>query len=365
MKLLDKYIAKNFLTGYGIAFAVLIGLRVLIDVFVNIDEFTEHTGMEVFEVIKNIVTYYGLNVLLYFRDFAGMITVVAAAFSVGKLVRAGELIAVMASGVSLKRIIVPIVALAILFTVVLIIDQEILIPSYATELVRSHDDLPGEETYKVDFISDSNGALICAQNFDVHSATLSYPTILTRQRIPNTLRWTVTGRISAEKAVYNFTTGRWELVNGEYTDKAVAKTPEPIKYFDTDLRPSDIPVRHSEQYKTLLSSAQLSRLAATGTKVKDVAQLYSQKHFRITDPLINIIMLLISLPILVCRDPRTMKSAIVISFAITTACYIITFICKMLATEVMFEMVDPGFWAWVPIFIFGPIAFVELDSMKT
>ncbi len=365
MKLLDKYIAKNFLVGYGIAFAVLIGLRVLIDLFVNIDEFTEHTGIGFFEVAGNIISFYAIHSLLYFRDFSGMITVVAAAFSLGKLVRGGELIAVMASGVSLKRIIVPIVVLALILTAFLVIDQEFIIPPLAPKLVRSHDVLPGEETYDVEFISDNNGTLICAQEFDVKSATLVYPTILTRSKIPNTLRWTVTGRISAEKAVYNEQTKRWDLINGQYTEKAVAKAPEAIEHFDTDLTPPDIPIRHRARYKTLLNSAQLSKLAAAGTKVKDVAQLYSQKHFRITDPIINLVMLLVSLPILVCRDPRSMKSAIVISFAITTACYITTFVCKMFATEVFFERIVPEFWAWVPVFIFGPIAFVELDSMKT
>ena len=365
MKLLDKYVARNFLVGYGIAFAVLIGLRILIDLFVNIDEFTEHPGIGFFEVITNIVGFYGVQSTLYFRDFAGMITVVAAAFSLGKLVRGGELIAVMASGVSLKRIIVPIVVLALILTVLLIADQELIIPLLAPELVRAHDVVPGQETYDVDFISDSNGALLCAQKFDVKSATLYYPTILTRARIPNTLRWTVTGRISAEKALYNYQTKCWDLRNGRYTEKAVAKAPEPVEFFCTDLTPTDIPIRHQARYKTLLSSAQLSRLAAAGTKVKDVAQLYSQKHFRITDPLINLVMLLVSLPILVCRDPRSMKSAIIISFAITTACYIVTFVCKMLATEVFFERIVPEVWAWVPVIIFGPVAMVELDSMKT
>lgn len=60
-----------------------------------------------------------------------------------------------------------------------------------------------------------------------------------------------------------------------------------------------------------------------------------------------------------------MKSAIMISFATTAACFIITFICKMLAVEVVFERVLPELWAWLPVFIFAPIAVIELDSMKT
>jgi len=75
---------------------------------------------------------------------------------------------------------------------------------------------------------------------------------------------------------------------------------------------------------------------------------------------------MVSLPILVCRDPKAMKSAIMISFAVTAACFITTFVCKMLATEVVFsDKVIPELWAWLPIFIFLPIAFTELESMKT
>ena len=119
------------------------------------------------------------------------------------------------------------------------------------------------------------------------------------------------------------------------------------------------------QHKTLLSSHQLAVLASQKTKVKDLAQLYSQKHFRITDPIINVVMLLVCLPILVCRDPKAMKSAVMISFGLTGACFIVTFICKMLAVEVFFDRVIPELWAWLPIFIFGPIAIVQLNSMKT
>ena len=45
MKILDKYVAKNFLIGYAIAFAVLIGMRITIDLFANLDEFTEHANL--------------------------------------------------------------------------------------------------------------------------------------------------------------------------------------------------------------------------------------------------------------------------------------------------------------------------------
>jgi lipopolysaccharide export LptBFGC system permease protein LptF len=216
MKILDKYVAKNFLTGYAIAFCVLLGLRVVIDVFVNLDQFTEHTNLDVIQVITNIFNYYGLQSTLYFRDFAGMITVVAAAFSLGKMVRNNELIAIMASGVSLKRIIAPIIILAIALTGLLVIDQELLIPSISHKLVRRQDALPGVETYDVWFINDSSGSLICSMKFDTKTETLYEPVIILRSQIPGSLVWTTTGWIEAKSATYDSQCQCWRLDDGIY-----------------------------------------------------------------------------------------------------------------------------------------------------
>ena len=366
MKILDKYVAKNFLTGYVIAFCVLIGLRIIIDLFVNLDEFTEHTDLGAVAVIRNILTFYGLNTTLYFRDFAGMITVVAATFSLGKMVRNNEFVAVMASGVSLQRVIAPIVLLAIVLTsVLLVIDQEFLIPPLGDKLVRSQDDIPGQETYDVHFITDGNDSLIFSQRFDVKTSTLHNPTILTRRKIPNAAIWEPVAWISAQKAIYNPGTGKWDLIDGQLIEKGIGKGIQPIDSYSSDVTPRDIPVRRKSEYKTLLSWSQLAALEAQGPKIKDLAQLYAQKHFRITDPIINLVMLMICLPILVCRDPKSMKSAVMVSFSMVGGCLITAFVCKMLATEVVFDRVMPEFWAWLPVFIFLPIAFIELDSMKT
>jgi hypothetical protein len=42
------------------------------------------------------------------------------------------------------------------------------------------------------------------------------------------------------------------------------------------------------------------------------------------------------------------------------------FLCKIFASEVIIGgRALPELWAWLPIFIFLPIAFIELDAMKT
>ena len=365
MKTLDRYIAKSFLVGYAIAFCVLIGMRILIDLSMQFDEFGEHIVEHGYrEVVKTIATYYGLNMSLYFRDFAGMITVVAAAFSLSRMIRANELTAMMAAGLSLKRVAAPILLLSVLFTGVLVIDQEIIIPSISHKLTRSHDAVPGEEKYEVWFLVDKNDSLICSQRYEVGTSTFVRPTIITRTPRETPGSWRMSGRIFAESATFNPITQAWDLIDGLYTP---ADPREPIKpvasYYAKGLLPEDIPVLAKSEYKSLLSSAELKELGAHTHTQKDMRHLYSQIHSRITDPIINFVTLMVSLPALICRDPRSMKSAVMKSFGLTTACTLLHFVTKMLAAEP--SSIMPEFWAWLPVFIFLPIAFIELDSMKT
>jgi lipopolysaccharide export LptBFGC system permease protein LptF len=248
-------------------------------------------------------------------------------------------------------------------------DQELLIPAVSDKLVRSHSDVPGREHFKAQFIVDGNGSLIYSGRFDVQTSTFNKPMIITRRVMdPNRPGiWEVTGRITADKAVFNYQTGVWDLVNGVFVGTGpkdsvrVATT-----YSAPTLLPKDIPIICESKHASLFSSRQLTALAAQSTKIRDVAQLSSLKHFRITDPIINLTMLMVSLPVLICRDPRMMKSRILVSFALTATCFVVTFLCKMLATEVVIAgRVMPELWAWLPLFIFVPVAFIELDTIQT
>jgi lipopolysaccharide export LptBFGC system permease protein LptF len=193
------------------------------------------------------------------------------------------------------------------------------------------------------------------------------PTIITRSKRTDSGLWDVTGIIKADSAYYDLDTKSWILDNGLFLKVSRQLTDRPyqsIKSYPSDLMPKDIPVRRKSAHMDLLSSYDLARLAKQNPK--DLTKLYAQKNFRITDPIVNLIMLMISLPILVCRDPKTLKSAVFISFVLTGLCYIMAFVSKIFASEVIIAgRAVPELWAWLPIFIFLPIAFIELDSMKT
>ena len=123
----------------------------------------------------------------------------------------------MASGVSLKRVITPIVILAVVFSGFLIIDQELIIPALGPKLVRGSDAIPGKEYYKVWFITDASGSLISAKKFDVASSTFDDLIVVTRSKKPDALLWEPTGIIEARKATYDSKSQTWLLTDGFFT----------------------------------------------------------------------------------------------------------------------------------------------------
>ena len=72
---------------------------------------------------------------------SGIIPVVAAAFTLMRLSRFNELTAMLAAGVPLLRIAMPIVLAGVVLNGLMIADQELVIPAMLPKLTRSHDDV--------------------------------------------------------------------------------------------------------------------------------------------------------------------------------------------------------------------------------
>jgi hypothetical protein len=244
-----------------IAFTVLMGLRIMIDLFVNLDEFTESVDLSTAQVLSNIAFYYGTHSFLYFRDFAGMITVVAAVFSLGKMTKNNELIAIMASGVSLKRVIAPILFLSLLFAGLYVVDQELFIPPMADKLVRSPNAVADTLFYDMWFISDGSASLFNSPQFRVKDETIIAPTIITRSRRQDTGLYDITGIIKADSAHYKFKTKSWILDKGvslrvsrELSDRPY----EVVKSYPSDLlRPCQACTAESEGPRKALRAEKL------------------------------------------------------------------------------------------------------------
>lgn len=103
VKALDKYIIKKFLGTFFYALLLIISICVIFDVSEKIDDFMEKQAP-----FKAIIFDYYLNFIPYFANlFSGLFTFIAVIFFTSKMAFNSEIIAILSSGVSFKRFLLP------------------------------------------------------------------------------------------------------------------------------------------------------------------------------------------------------------------------------------------------------------------
>ncbi|MDH6304076.1 lipopolysaccharide export system permease protein [Parabacteroides sp. PF5-5] len=118
LKQLDWYIIKQFLGTYIFAIILIISISVVFDINEKIDKFLKP---EV--TLSAIIFDYYMNFIPYFANlFSALFTFIAVIFFTSKLADNSEIIAMLASGMSFKRLMLPYAisaAIIALFTFIL------------------------------------------------------------------------------------------------------------------------------------------------------------------------------------------------------------------------------------------------------
>ncbi len=100
---LDRYIIVKFLGTYFFAIALIISIAVVFDINENIDKFINNNAP-----VEAIVFDYYLNFIPYFSNlFSPLFVFIAVIFFTSKLAENSEIIAMMSSGMSFKRLMRP------------------------------------------------------------------------------------------------------------------------------------------------------------------------------------------------------------------------------------------------------------------
>ena len=172
MKTLDKYVVRNFLFTAVLCLLVLFLLRIVSDLFLNIDEFLEE-DQTFLQRIAHIGSYYGYNCFAYFIELGGVIIVSSAVFSLARMNHTNELTAMLASGVSLHRVTLPIVICAMVMGALVVTDQELLIPRLASKLARARDSVSDSRVFQLNLPSDGNRTVWRAGRFDSGSKEMT------------------------------------------------------------------------------------------------------------------------------------------------------------------------------------------------
>lgn len=385
MRLLDRYIIRQFMLNYLLAFGVMVGMYVLLDLIINFDRFSKAnlynlggnapSSQVFFSLMGDIGEYYMYQLLVIFQQLSPAIPSLAAGFTMVRMTRHHELTAMLASGVSLYRVALPIIVCAFGLSLLVIADQELLIPNFQDKLLRRHGDVAAQTTAPNKYESlyflrdDGNNSLLMADAYDPATKTLTNVRIILRDEHGVPIGRYVAATAHWDPTVPNESiSGVWVLPNMLMIDDN-PRTPPEKRHVETyhrkghvytKLTPEQLELVFSKRAVEFLSTAQIRVLRDNSPDLTKPA-LDKIMHARYSQPLMNLIMLLVGIPFLLTREPRALVGNMLMCTAVSAVVFVGTFVLLQMSGRVVPPMVG----AWLPVIIFGPLALVMLDSIRT
>jgi lipopolysaccharide export system permease protein len=384
VKTIDRYIIKQFLLNYLLLFAALMLLIITLDLIVNLDEFTQvtdrmaesATGGEKFRaVIWAIVDFYGPQVFLFYVYAAGVLPIAAAGFTFAALMRSRELTAMLAGGISLYRVAVPVLVMGCMMSGLVLIDQELVIPALKEKLSRTHKHVKYGDVwpFAIEFVPDVADAdgdgvperdlLFFSNEYNNGTQTMDRPTILRRD-----LQGRAVEKITAAEAEWDSDRGGWELIDGysvqqSATDPSASRQldPKPIQFIKSDLDPTTLMMHRNSRMRQLLSLRELSDLMSRGNKIVPREELDRIRHGRFSLMVINVLILAMGLPFFLVRRPVNLLTASVKAAPLCLGAWAGSFIMM----QVGGGDIPPALGAWLPTVMYLPVALFMLDRIET
>ena len=206
MRLLDRYVIGNFLQVYFYCIAGFISIWLIFDVSDNISSFIDnHIGLAL------VARYYGTQLPQVFIILLPVSLLLSLLFALGRMSRANEIVSMLTAGVSLPRLLLPLIGMGLLTVAASMALNYSLAPH--AELARKTfiseaQSRPGRTIQGQIFRNRTDLRTWFVQNFLQRSNTFNNVQVLQQDANDNI----VTNYVAA-RAVYRPETKTWELEN--------------------------------------------------------------------------------------------------------------------------------------------------------
>jgi len=374
MLLLDRYILVRFLANFATLFLLLYIFAVAIDVIVSLDDFVEAAQLKAGEgggMLRLVVALIGVvadfqlpRIFQFYAYLHGLVAIGAMGFTLAQMHRYRELVAVMASGVSLYRVAMPFIAAVFGLSVLQILNQELILPRVAPLVLRENHQIGqhGMDTFKIRFTPDGKGSLWQAPSYNPTSHTLISPTILERDELGRTTR-----RVTATEANWSEVDKAWVLTNGRAITRIVGEdqSPQPmltenIGSYPTDLTPHVLMVRRFNQYATMLSLDQIGQMLDSPA-LQGRETLLRYRYSRFSAALVNVLVMVLALPTFLLREPANLLRQTVLCASLALPASLGA------AIGMMVDMpgLPPAVGVFLPVIILGFMSLFPWTNFKT
>jgi lipopolysaccharide export system permease protein len=368
---LDRLFLLSYFRSYAIVWTSLISLYVVIDLFTNIDSFGKGGG-GFRGTVEHIVRYYGYQTSLIFDRMAEAISLLAAMFTVSWMQRNNELLPQLSAGVATRRVLRPVLLGAAVTLSLGPLNQELVIPRIAAQLMVAKDDPDGAKAQLIMGAYDASGVHIEGMaGFRKTQRVLKFWATFPESSPSGMVH------LAAEEAFYippgdGPMTGGWML--------RTLPPPHPDAF---DVPPSQLPpsltmidpgryfLKTEDVNFDVVSRGATWFLYAPTPKLRELldrpeprrqAKVAVQFHMRITRPLTGAILVLLGLSVILWNPNRHVFISAGLCLCFCVGFYVCILGAKYLGDN---SYVTPPLAAWLPVLLFGPVTLVSFDSIHT
>ncbi len=376
MTIFDRYLAILFFKILVICFFSFAGLFVVIHVFTNLDEVgaivDQPGGFE-----KIFFEYYGPQVMDLFNRMSGILILISAIFSVSLMQRRREFTAIEAAGVTKARVVRPVIFASIFIVGFAAVSREIWIPKIKHKLVRTLRNWTEDGVVPMTFQKDARtGMLIRGRQLDMRNNKISGVSIqmplkfgpdvsridanwgvimpaneqhpagllLSQVSYPELPRQMPSVRVGDETVVYSPRDYPW--LNRAQAFVVCQLNTQEIAF-------GNLSSQYSSIAELIQSLKQPSRRFGLGDQVA--------VHSRILQPILDLTLLLLGLPIVTSRASRNIFMSAGICLMIVVALQLTTAAVNAMGA---YRMIQPtSLAAWLPVLIFLPFTVVSVGKL--
>ncbi len=368
MKTIDRYVLGLFVKSLVVSYLSLAGLLIVVDAFGNLDEFLVFSKQEG-SLLTVLAGYYGVRMLSFFDSTSAVLVLLGAVFTVAWMRRTREMTALMVAGVPQRRVVMPVILGAAVVSGLAAANRELLLPQLRDRLSLNAQDLAGEAPRPIaprydpfsDILIGGRGAI--AKRREIVQPAFRLPDALTN----------LGRQLTAQSAVYRPST---ETRPGGYllqgvTEPADLATRESAALDGKQviLMPSDTPWLAADQcfvvsdvdFEQLASADAWRRYSSTadllaylrkpGTDVG--ADVRLTVHSRFLQPLLDMTLLLVGLPLVLSRQDRNVFVASGLCLLVVAGFFAVVTVSHVLGMK---YLISPALAAWCPLVVMVPVA---------
>lgn len=369
MLILDRYLLRQFLWAFVICFCSLAGLYIVADALGHLEEFISAANKG--ESLAGLLTeYYGYRTISFFDRTSGMLALIAVMFTLAAFQRHNEMTAVLAAGVSKGRIVRPLIVAVAVISLVAAVAREAVIPQFRDKFSRNAQDLAADSTKRLEPRTDNTtGVLLRGRQLLTNQQQIQEPNFKLPPELDQHGRFLV-----ATVAMYQPPTddrpGGYLLQGVSQPRELLAKpslqlpSGEPAVLTPQDtawLKPGECFVVSQVEFDQLVDAASWRQYSSTWDLIQGLynrsldfgADVRVTIHSRLVQPLLDVVLLFLGMPLVLGQRNRNMFIAIGQCLVVVIGFMLVVLGCQALGSSIL---ISPVLAVWLPLFFFVPLA---------